>query len=208
MNPDIYMNLIKIDVTAIVTLSIQIFAIMDPLAALPPLIEVIADLKPDEVRRMVNLAAIAIFALLTLFSTVGGIILYVFGLSISSLKIAAGIILMATAIDTLITGHKPEKINIGEYIIVPIAMPLIVGPGTMTLLITASRLYGIINTLIAAYIAFIATYVILLISQNIVRLTGTTFVNGLGRFMSIIIASFAVEMFLDGVREVLVIQQR
>lgn len=200
------MDLIKIDITTIITLSVQIFAIMDPLAALPPLIEVIADLKPSDARRMINRAAIAIFILLTLFSIAGGIILYIFGLSISSLKIAAGIILMATAIDTLITGHKPEKINIGEYIIVPIATPLIVGPGTMTLLITASRLYGIINTLIAAYIAFIATYIILLISQNIVRLAGTTFVNGLGRFMSIIIASFAVEMFVSGIREILAIQ--
>lgn len=200
------MNLIKIDVTIIITLSIQIFAIMDPLTALPPLVEVITDLKPSEMRKMINRAAIAIFVLLTLFSTTGGIIIYVFGLSISSLKIAAGIILMATAIDTLITGHKPEKINVGEYIIVPIATPLIVGPGTMTLLITASRLYGIINTLIAAYIAFIATYIILLISRNMVRLVGTTFVNGLGRFMSIIIASFAVEMFLDGAREILAVQ--
>ncbi|ADM27104.1 multiple antibiotic resistance (MarC)-related protein [Ignisphaera aggregans DSM 17230] len=201
-----YMDLIKIDISIIITLSVQIFAIMDPLAALPPLIEVIADLKPSDARRMINRAAIAIFILLTLFSIAGGIILSIFGLSISSLKIAAGVILMATAIDTLITGHKPEKINVGEYIIVPIATPLIVGPGTMTLLITASRLYGIINTLIAAYIAFIATYIILLISQNIVRLTGTTFVNGIGRFMSIIIASFAVEMFVSGIREILAIQ--
>jgi len=200
------MDLIKIDISIIITLSVQIFAIMDPLAALPPLIEVVADLKPSDARRMINRAAIAIFILLTLFSIAGGIILYIFGLSISSLKIAAGIILMATAIDTLITGHKPEKIDAGEYIIVPIATPLIVGPGTMTLLITASRLYGIINTLIAAYIAFIATYIILLISQNIVRLAGTTFVNGLGRFMSIIIASFAVEMFVSGIREILAIQ--
>ena len=201
------MNPMKIDVTAIATLSIQIFAIMDPLTALPALLDVIADLKPSEVKRLTNLVALVIFGLLTLFSIAGGTILYMFGISLSSLKIAAGVILMATAIDTLITGHKPEKINVGEYVIVPIATPLIVGPGTMTLLITASRLYGIANTLIAAYIAFIATYIILRTSRNIVRLTGTTFIHGLGRFMSIIIASFAIEMLISGIRDVLAIQR-
>ncbi len=201
------MNPMKIDVTAIATLSIQIFAIMDPLTALPALLDVIADLKPSEVKRLTNLVALVIFGLLTLFSIAGGTILYMFGISLSSLKIAAGVILMATAIDTLITGHKPEKINVGEYVIVPIATPLIVGPGTMTLLITASRLYGIANTLIAAYIAFIATYIILRTSRNIVRLTGTTFIHGLGRFMSIIIASFAIEMLISGIRDVLAVQR-
>ncbi len=201
------MNPMKIDFTAIATLSIQIFAIMDPLTALPALLDVIADLKPSEVKRLTNLVALVIFGLLTLFSIAGGTILYMFGISLSSLKIAAGVILMATAIDTLITGHKPEKINVGEYVIVPIATPLIVGPGTMTLLITASRLYGIANTLIAAYIAFIATYIILRTSKNIVRLTGTTFIHGLGRFMSIIIASFAIEMLISGIRDVLAVQR-
>ncbi|MEM2261014.1 MAG: MarC family protein, partial [Ignisphaera sp.] len=115
--------------------------------------------------------------------------------------IAAGIILMATAIDTLITGHKPERIRVGEYVIVPIATPLIVGPGTMTLLITSSRLYGVLSTLMASYMAFVYTYVVLRFSRRIARLAGETFIHGLGRFMSIIIASFAVEMFIGGIEE-------
>lgn len=185
----------------VIWLSIQLFAIMDPLAAVPALLEVTSPLDGKEAARLINRASIAIFLLLTIFSTIGGYILLVFGISISSLRMAAGVILMATAIDTLITGHKPEKIRVGEYLIVPIATPLIVGPGTLTLLITSSRLYGILNTLIASYTAFIYTYIVLRFSSKITRLTGETFIHGLGRFMSIIIASFAVEMFIGGVKE-------
>ncbi|MEM4909973.1 MAG: MarC family protein, partial [Ignisphaera sp.] len=58
------------------------------------------------------------------------------------------------------------------------------------------------NTLLASYIAFLATYIILLISNKIVKLLGNTFIHGLGRFMSIIIASFAVEMFVSGLRSI------
>jgi multiple antibiotic resistance protein len=192
-----------IDFTAIATLSIQIFAIMDPLAAIPTLTQALSGFNEKDCRTLINRASIAIFLLLTLFSTIGSYILALLGIDIPSLRMAAGVVLMAVSIDTLITGHKPENINPGEYIIVPIATPLIVGPGTMTLLITSSKIYGVLNTLIASYIAFIATYIILRISMKILHLLGSTFIHGLGRFMSIIIAAFAVDMFISGVKEVI-----
>ena len=192
-----------LDVSTVALLSIQLFAIMDPLAAIPTLLDVIAPLPNDVAKKLIDKAALAIFILLNLFSVVGGYILSFFGISMASFKMAAGIILMATAIDTLITGHKPEKIEAGTYIIVPIATPLIVGPGTMTLLITSSRIYGILNTLIASYIAFIFTYIVLRVSREITKVVGESFIHGLGRFMSIIIASFAIEMLTSGISEYL-----
>jgi len=187
----------------ILSLSAQIFAIMDPLAALPTLMTSIEPLSRDEAKRTVNRASLAILLLLVVFSTAGGVILQAFGISLTSLRIAAGVILTAIAVDTLITGHKPEKIEVGEYVIVPIATPLIVGPGTMTLLITSSRIYGVPITLIAALLAFIPTYLLLRFSQTIIRVLGKTFIHGLGRFMSIIIASFAAEMLIDGIRSII-----
>ena len=185
-----------IDLWLVLNLSLQIFAIMDPPAALPALMSVVEGLEKSVVRRLVNKASIAILLLLLTFSTAGGLILQVFGISLTSLRVAAGVVLMAIAIDTLITGHKPESIEAGEYIIVPIATPLIVGPGTMTLLITSSRVYGIPHTVAAALVAFIPTYLLLKFSQTIMRVLGKTVVHGLGRFMSIIIASFAAQMLI------------
>lgn len=192
-----------IDLATVAVLSIQIFAIMDPLAAVPALVEALSGFSERDARVYINRASVVIFILLTVFSTAGGAILHLLGLDISYLRVAAGVLLMAISIDTLITGHKPSKISVGEYIIVPIATPLIVGPGTMTLLIASSKVYGVINTLIASYIAFLSTYLILLVSNRIVKLLGNTFIHGLGRFMSIIIASFAVEMFVAGLRDII-----
>jgi multiple antibiotic resistance protein len=174
---------------------------MDPLAAIPTLLSVISNVPEKEVNKLINKAALAIFALINAFTMTGWYILSLFGISMPAFKVAAGIILMAIALDTLITGHKPEKLDIGEYIIVPIATPLIVGPGTMTLLLTSAKVYGIINTLIASYIAFILTYITIRNARIIVKFTGETFIHGLGRFMSIIIASFAIEMMASGINE-------
>jgi len=193
------MQIVDLDVVGL--LALQIFAIMDPLAAVPTLLDVVSHIPEAESKKLVDRAALAIFILLNVFTIAGGYILTLFGISLASFKMAAGAILMATAIDTLITGHKPAKIEVGTYIIVPIATPLIVGPGTMTLLITSARLYGILNTLIAAYIAFAFTYLILRTARGLVKIAGETFIHGLGRFMSIIIASFAIEMITSGVRE-------
>jgi multiple antibiotic resistance protein len=178
---------------------------MDPIAAIPQFMRVLEDVEESDIKKIVNKTGIAIFSLLTIFTLFGNYILNLFGISISSLRVAGGVILMGVALDTLITGHKPSKVEVGEYVIVPLATPLIVGPGTMTLLIVSTGVYGVLTTLIAAYTAFIAVYITLLLSPIILRLTGPTFVNGLGRFMSLIIASFAVEMLVSGVRELLLI---
>jgi len=192
-----------LDPWLVLNLSLQIFAIMDPLAALPTLMTVVEPLERGVVKKLINRASLAILILLLVFSIAGGLILQAFGISLTSLRVAAGVILMAIAIDMLITGHKPESIEAGEYIIVPIATPLIVGPGTMTLLITSSRVYGIPHTVAAALVAFIPTYLILKFSQTIMRVLGKTVVHGLGRFMSIIIASFAAQMLIEGVMSVI-----
>ncbi len=189
------------DLGIMLGLSVQLYAIMDPIAALPQFMRILESIDTSNVRSVTNKTSIAIFVLLTVFTLCGNYILRLFGISTTSLKIAGGVVLMAVALDTLITGHKPSKIEVGEYIIVPLATPLIVGPGTMTLLIVSTSIYGVVNTLISAYIAFIAVYITLQLSSQIVRLVGPTFVNGLGRFMSLVIASFAVEMLVSGVKE-------
>ncbi len=196
---------ISFDINTVLGLSVQLYAIMDPIAALPQFMRILESLSDSKVRSVISRTSIAVFMLLTTFTLCGNYILTLFGISITSLKIAGGIILMAVALDTLITGHKPSEIEVGEYIIVPLATPLIVGPGTMTLLIVSTGVYGVVSTLASAYIAFIGVYATLRLSSQIVKLAGPTFVNGLGRFMSLIIASFAVEMLLGGIKELLAI---
>lgn len=191
------------DINVILGLSVQLYAIMDPIAALPQFMRILESLSASDIKSAISRTSLAVFTLLTAFTLCGNYILMLFGISITSLKIAGGVILMAVALDTLITGHKPSKIEVGEFIIVPLATPLIVGPGTMTLLIVSTGVYGMVSTLVSAYIAFIGVYLTLRLSSQILKLVGPTFVNGLGRFMSLIIASFAVEMLIGGIKELL-----
>lgn len=189
-----------ISLTIIITLAVQLYAVMNPLVAIPKFTEAVeSEGMSHSFVSLVNRVFFVIVLLSTVFVFAGNYILTFFGISVTSLKIAGGIILLAVAIDTLITGHKPERIEAGDLIVVPIATPLIIGPGTMTSLILFSGMYGITNVLISSYIACILVYFTLLLSVAILRLLGPTFVNGLGKFMSLIIASFAIQMLLSGV---------
>ncbi|MEM1931165.1 MAG: MarC family protein [Sulfolobales archaeon] len=191
----------------IVTIAVSIFAIMDPPAAIPTLISYVggslnmedSNLE-DIVVRTVNRAAVAILLLLALFSLVGEYILRIFNISLESLRIAGGLLLTVIAIDMLLAKERVEEVRRGDFAIVPIATPLIVGPGTMSTLIVYSRVYGPMPTLLGAVIAFALTYLVLRYSYKAFKYLGKSVLQGLGKFMSIIIASIAIELILSGLR--------
>ncbi|MGC9148116.1 MAG: MarC family protein [Sulfolobales archaeon] len=193
-------------INVLIPIAISIFAIMDPPAAIPTLISYIGVLSGSEkdvkktVNRIVNKAIIVVFILLTIFSLAGEYILKFFNIDLASLRIAGGVLLMAVAIDMLITGHKPENVSSGDFAVVPIATPLIVGPGTMSTLIVYSRIYGSLTTLLGAYIALSISYPLLRYSYDLFKYLGTSTLQGLGKFMSLIIASIAVSLIFSGLR--------
>jgi len=83
---------------------------------------------------------------------------------------------------------------------VPIATPLIVGPRTMSTLIVYSRIYGPLVTLVGSYIAFAMAYPLLRYSYIVFRYLGSSVLQGLAKFMSIVVASIAVELLISSLR--------
>jgi len=195
-------------VTSLVTVAVSIFAIMDPPAAIPTLISYVGVLGGDFrkgdmgklVARTVNKASIAMLLLLTLFSLFGEYVLKLFNISLEALRIAGGVLLMIIAAEMLLSKERPEEVKSGDFAVVPIATPLIVGPGTMSTLIVYSRIYGPLVTLAGAYIAFAMAYPLLRYSYLVLKYLGPSVLQGLAKFMSIIVASIAVELLISGLR--------
>lgn len=198
---------ISLNIASVITIAVSIFAIMDPPAAIPTLISYIGSNLTTEkedleevVAKIVNKAAVAIFLLLALFSLVGEYVLRIFNISLESLRIAGGILLIILSVEMLLARERVEEVRKGDFAVVPIATPLIVGPGTMSTLIVYSRIYGPLLTLIGAFIAFGLTYLMLRYSYKTFKYLGRSVLQGLGKFMSIIVASIAVELILSGLR--------
>jgi multiple antibiotic resistance protein len=159
--------------------------------------------RPAYVRKITATVVVVVYVLASIFALAGGFILSAFGVSIDSFRIAGGVVLLAISIITLVSGSYVGKIEITEeQAVVPLATPLIVGPGTIAALIVISSVYGPLVAFLAAFVASTAVAATLLVGIRVIRYVGATPLRLLGRFMSLIIASVATEMILTGIRNI------
>lgn len=179
----------------------QIYAIENPLGKLGLVGEMAMD-KPQEFRRALRAMAITVMVLSAVFSLVGGPLLSALNVDLVGFKIAGGVIILSTSIVTLIHGSTTTLGGrLEEAAVVPLATPLIVGPGTMTTLILYSSIYGPLLTLLGALTASALSVATLYAGARLVKAFGPIPARALGRFMALIIATTGTELILSGVSQ-------
>jgi multiple antibiotic resistance protein len=179
---------------------IALFIIVDPLGNIPIFVGLTETMEVKQRRRVFNVATFVALILLLVFSFTGLEILNIFGLSIYSFEVAGGILLLIISIRILISGSMHENVESPESIgAVPIAMPLLVGPGAITTTIFNLQSYGIIAAIVAVVIVLSLTWVILRYMNRIYRFLGKTGSIVIARVMALLIAAIAVQYILTGV---------
>lgn len=182
---------------------VQILAIMNPFAVLPTFVSLTRRVDDDRVKSIVNKVLWAGLILVTIFTLVGNYILIAFSISIPALRIGGGIILITISLDMLSGFPRTKKIRSDEFAVVPITTPLLIGPGTLTtILLLTSRNPSISNTLtilVAGYLAVLTSYIVLRYAKTATRYMPFSTIRVIGRIMSLIIISIAVEMIIHGV---------
>lgn len=200
------MTEINIPIEEVIRNTVTLFVVMDPIGTIPIITGFIGKLKPHEKRSVIKNAIITIAILLFAFSFVGAEVLNIFNVEISSFMIAGGVLLFIVAIEFLTHGEW----RIGgstikqESGIVPIAFPLLSGPGALTVVMISFQTSGLVVTLISTTIAVAATYLALLLAEPIYRLLGRRGSMIVTRVFAIFIAAIAIQFIIDGVKEVMV----
>jgi len=147
-------------------------------------------------------SCVAVFLICIILAIAGSYILNFFHVSISGLQVGGGILLMTIAIEML--GGLPRTKSLesqNEVAIVPLATPLLVGPGTMTTVIVLSASYPLLPILISILIVTVVTYLLLRYCDLLIAVIGKNGTRALGRFMTIIIAAFAAQLIYSGVSD-------
>ncbi|MCY0859029.1 MAG: MarC family protein [Sulfolobaceae archaeon] len=194
------MNLISIPIVAV-----KLFAIMDPFSVIPYIISIYTTYNESSQQKVtwnfiVNKIMIAVTVLLLIFAVIGRPLLDFLGLSPQALEIGGGILLLYLGIDTL-GGFQQLKFikRLDEAVVTPIATPLIVGPGTMTALITLAVNYNVIILIIGSLLAGVLTYITLFLGPFLIKVLGETGTVAAGRFTAVIIAAFGAQLILNGI---------
>jgi len=183
----------------LVPASVALFIIVDPFGNIPIFIGLTENLESAKRNKVFNLATLVGFVLLLFFAFLGQEVLAIFGLSIYAFGIAGGILLLIIAIRILVTGSMHEASESPESLgAVPIAMPLLVGPGAITTTIFNLQSYGTAVAIAAVVIVLSVTWVILRFINRIYRVLGKTGALVIARVMALFIAAIAIQYILNG----------
>ena len=145
-----------------------LFAIVDPVGNIPIFLDVAGQLGSGQSRKAFNTAVVVGVCILVIFSFAGRWILTeVFGIELPALQIAGGILLLIIAIDHLIIGSLRRSValhgELGAYSVgcVPLACPMLAGPGAMVTALTTLEDSGAGPALLAIAVVFACLWMIL-----------------------------------------------
>jgi multiple antibiotic resistance protein len=180
--------------------SVALFIIVDPLGNVPVFMSLTHGMTPMQRKRTLRTATIVAFALLLVFALVGQRVLEIFGISLYSFMIAGGILLLFLAMKMLVAGKWEEAVSPEDVGAVPIAFPLLVGPGAITSAMMTLQSSGLMVTLISVIIVFGITWFILNFIERIHSLLGKTGSAVVSRVMAVFLAAIAVGFIINGVK--------
>ena len=191
--------------TEMISATILLLLIMDPLGNLPIFMSVLKHLEPKRRRVVLMREMLIALILMLLFLFAGERILAFLNLRTETVSISGGIILFLIAIRMIFPSEESSSSGLPageETFLVPLAIPLVAGPSLLATLMLLSHQYPnqMTHLVGALLIAWGLTVVILLMSGLFLRLLGDKGVNALERLMGLILIMLATQMFLDGIR--------
>ena len=177
-----------------------LFIILDPIGLIPVFLAVTLNYSPQERRTVLTRATLVALGLLLVFTFVGTGILRFFGISINDFKIAGGILLMVIALRIINEAHYGE--TGGGSGVVPLAVPLLVGPGAITTTIVLLETNGLWITLAAVLITFGIIFIIFRSVGFLYRILGNTGSDVVAKIMGMLLAAIAVQFIRQGIQAI------
>ena len=191
------------------------FITIDTIGNLPFFLSLTEDAKFKKRTQIAIKSTIIAFFILIAFAYIGRYLLEALGVTLDSLKIAGGIILMFIAIDILFEKRKirrekkvaqalDEK-NYDEIVVFPIAIPFIAGPSTLASIIllignyTNSPAFQI-PVILALVAALIVSLILMIGGSYIVKYLPKQFLHITARVMAFILAALATQFVIDGIK--------
>jgi len=194
-----------------VQIIIALIVIIDPLGAIPIFISLTAQQTDAQRKRTAYIASFSVAIILVVSCFIGDWILKLFGISIASFRIGGGILLLLMSIAMMNARISPAKRTESEeeeahgkdhVAVVPLAIPLLAGPGAISLVIIyADKITGVINTgilVLSCVIVAVMMWGALRLSVRISKVLGHTGINIATRIMGLILAAISIEFIASG----------
>lgn len=191
-----------------------VFFIVDPFAVVPIFMAMTENDPPAKRRAMARRACFIAAAVLLFFTFGGGLLFKFLGVTLAAFKIAGGVLLLLTALDMLQSRQSETRATESEIregavkediAVVPLAMPLLSGPGSiatvMMLTSQSKRWFDLIVISVAILLTAFTSYWVLRGAEVVDRVMGKSGQAIIARIMGLLLAAIAVQFMITGVRE-------
>jgi multiple antibiotic resistance protein len=190
-----------------VQLFFKIFFILTPFFVMSVFLVMSKDCDSKERKKLGFKVGLAVMVLNLSMFYLGKYIFMLFGITIDAFRVGAGILLFLSAI-SIVKGEISEtKTSSTDMAIVPLAIPVTVGPGTIGMLLVLSGEMNTINDKIIATAAMVSTSLflgfLLSVSVQIEKIIGEKGISILSKITGLFVASVASQLVISGVKNLL-----
>lgn len=188
-----------------------LFSVLNPIGTVPIFVGLTQHDSQKERSRISLWTAINVFIILLVSYFIGQYVLTFFGISIDALRIAGGIVIVNSGF-SLLSGKFNKKRGINKKIeneaqhrndiaLTPLAIPMLAGPGSMSLLIAFYQEHHEINEIIISSLAIlaiaVAIFVILKSAHYLARILGASGIVAISRIVGFIVISIGIQYIVS-----------
>lgn len=194
-----------------VKIFIALLVLVNPIGAIPIFIGLTPDASAQERKRIAKTASIAVAVIILTFVALGDSLIRLLGISMGSFQVGGGILVMMISLSMMNAAPTATKTTRQEteeaggranIAVVPLALPLLTGPGTISTVIIysghAQGWWGYLSLVICALLIALACYVAMIAATPVSRMLGQTGINIVNRVMGMLLAALSVEIIADG----------
>ncbi|MCK5779468.1 MAG: MarC family protein [Psychrilyobacter sp.] len=200
--------------TLILLNAFTMIAILNPFGNVPLFIGLTEGMKKTTRKKLFTTIVITGFSIMSLFSIVGMFLMNdFFKVDMSEVRIAGGIILVIVALKNLLFPKKMNnKIQLEEDLteeeeikqgIIPLAFPMLVGPGSLASVLLVRQESGIISAVLSCFIVFLIIHIMFLGADLIEKILGELVLFVLSRVMQLFIMAVGIKTIISGITMVI-----
>lgn len=182
----------SINFVEIVSAFVIMLAIIDVTGSIP----IFLNIKKNNQEIKAPQATLVALLIFVVFFFAGDALLRLFGVDTASFAVAGSVVIFILALEMILGVEiiKNDKQG-GGASIVPIAFPLVAGPGALTTLLSLRAEFATINILIALILNLIIVYLVLISVEKIEKVLGQNIIFIFRKFFGVILLAIAVKLF-------------
>jgi multiple antibiotic resistance protein len=188
---------------------LPLFVAIDPPGVLSIFFSLTQGMETAQKRRTARTAILTAFLTVLFFDIFGTSLLDFLGLSLWDFTLAGGILLLVLSISDLLKNQDPDKAGSGMVRLsgsigaVPLGIPLIAGPATLTTSLIFSKSFSLPWAITGLAVNMLLLFVVLLLADKITKAIGQTLSSAVGKIFSLVLAAIAIHLIHQGLNGLL-----